>query len=48
MYIDTIARMKTRQKMDDAGEVIKKSLEKGLWIYVEQATKSITLLRKLA
>lgn len=48
MYIDTVARMKTRQKIDDAGDVFKKSLEKGLWIYLERATKSITLLQKLA
>lgn len=47
MYIDTVARMKTRQKIDDAGEVFKKSLEKGLWIFLERATKSITLLQKL-
>ncbi|CCW61511.1 unnamed protein product [Phytomonas sp. EM1] len=47
MYIDTVARMKTRQRMEEAGNVIKKSLEKGLWIYVEQATKSISLLQKL-
>lgn len=47
MYIDTVARMKTRQKISDAGEVFKKSLQKGLWIFLERATKSITLLRKL-
>lgn len=47
MYIDTVARMKTRQKISDAGEVFRKSLEKGLWIFVERATKSITLLQKL-
>lgn len=48
MYIDTVARMKTRQKMDDAGQLFKKSLEKGVWIYLERATKSISLLQKLA
>ncbi|KAG5473338.1 hypothetical protein CUR178_03258 [Leishmania enriettii] len=48
MYIDTVARMKTRQTVDNAGGVLKKSLEKGLWIYVEQATKSITLLRQMS
>lgn len=48
MYIDTVTRMKTRQTIDNAGEVLKKSLEKGLWIYVEQATKSITLLRQVS
>lgn len=48
MYIDTVARMKTRQTMENAGAVLKKSLEKGLWIYVEQATKSITLLRQIS
>lgn len=48
MYIETVSRMKTRQRMDDAGEQVKKGLQKGLWIYVEQATKSITLLCKLA
>eukprot|EP00796_Vickermania_ingenoplastis_P005426 gene5426-3911_t len=48
MYIDTVGRMKTRQKIDDAGELFQKSLEKGLWIYLERATKSITLLQKLA
>ncbi|KAG5498844.1 hypothetical protein JKF63_03133 [Porcisia hertigi] len=48
MYIETVARMKTRQTINAAGEVLKKSLEKGLWIYVEQATKSITLLRQIS
>ncbi|KPI84801.1 hypothetical protein ABL78_6151 [Leptomonas seymouri] len=48
MYIDTVARMKTRQTIDNAGGMLKKSLEKGLWIYVEQATKSITLLRQFS
>ncbi|KAK7195383.1 WD domain, G-beta repeat [Novymonas esmeraldas] len=48
MYIDTVARMKTRQTIDNAGGVLRKSLEKGLWIYVEQATKSITLLRQMS
>ncbi|CAJ1991139.1 WD domain G-beta repeat [Leishmania donovani] len=48
MYIDTVARMKTRQTIENAGGVLKKSLEKGLWIYVEQATKSITLLRQIS
>jgi WD40 repeat protein len=48
MYIDTVARMKTRQTIDNAGGMLKKSLEKGLWIYVEQATKSITLLRQVS
>ncbi|EPY19366.1 hypothetical protein STCU_09495 [Strigomonas culicis] len=48
MYIDTIGRMKTRQSIEEAGDVFRRSLEKGLWIYVEQATKSITLLQKLA
>eukprot|EP00796_Vickermania_ingenoplastis_P010977 gene10977-7622_t len=48
VYIDTVGRMKTRQKIDDAGAVFKKSLEKGAWIYLERATKSITLLHKLA
>ncbi|GET90954.1 hypothetical protein, conserved [Leishmania tarentolae] len=48
MYIDTVARMKTRQTIESAGGMLKKSLEKGLWIYVEQATKSITLLRQIS
>ncbi|KPA83486.1 hypothetical protein ABB37_03098 [Leptomonas pyrrhocoris] len=48
MYIDTVARMKTRQTIDNAGGMLKKSLEKGLWIYVEQATKSITFLRQVS
>lgn len=48
MYIDTVARMKTRQTIDTAAGVLRKSLEKGLWIYVEQATKSITLLRQIS
>ncbi|KEG15485.1 hypothetical protein DQ04_00061230 [Trypanosoma grayi] len=48
MYINTVARLKTRQSLGQAGEVFRKSLEKGLWIYIEQATKSISLLRKLA
>lgn len=47
MYIDTVARMKTRQTISDAGEVFKKSLEKGMWIFLERATKSITLLQTL-
>lgn len=48
MYIDTVTRMKTRQKIDEAGALFMKALKNGLWIYVERATKSITLLEKLA
>lgn len=48
MHINTLARLKTRQSLVQAGEVFRKSLQKGLWIYIEQATKSISLLRKLA
>lgn len=48
MYIDTVARLKTRQTADTAGDFMRRSLEKGLWIFIEQATKSITLLRELA
>ncbi|KAH9579981.1 Dynein heavy chain region D6 P-loop domain [Trypanosoma melophagium] len=48
MYINTVARLKTRQSLAQAGDVFRKSLKKGLWIYIEQATKSISLLRKLA
>ncbi|ORC90713.1 uncharacterized protein TM35_000071370 [Trypanosoma theileri] len=48
MYINAVARLKTRQSLAQAGDVFRKSLKKGLWIYIEQATKSISLLRKLA
>ncbi|RNF14519.1 uncharacterized protein Tco025E_05789 [Trypanosoma conorhini] len=48
MYINAVARLKTRQSLSQTAEIFSKSLQKGLWIYIEQATKSISLLRKLA
>ncbi|RNF06654.1 hypothetical protein TraAM80_03850 [Trypanosoma rangeli] len=48
MYINAVARLKTRQSLSQTAEIFSKSLQKGLWIYIEQATKSISLLHKLA
>ncbi|PWV15544.1 hypothetical protein C3747_28g351 [Trypanosoma cruzi] len=48
LYINAVARLKTRQSLAQTAEIFTKSLQKGLWIYIEQATKSISLLRKLA
>ncbi|RHW71966.1 hypothetical protein DPX39_060051700 [Trypanosoma brucei equiperdum] len=48
MYINAVARLKTRQPLTRAGEDFLKSLRKGLWIYIEQASKSMSLLYTLA
>lgn len=48
MFIDATQRMKIKQRIDDIGGIISKSLAKGAWVFVENATKSITLLEKIA
>lgn len=48
MHIDPVTRIKTRQRMDEYASTLKKSLERGVWLFVENATKSITLLEALA
>ena len=47
MFIDATQRMKTKQRIDDVGAILSKSLTKGAWVFVENATKSITLLEKI-
>ncbi|KAH8613657.1 putative Dynein heavy chain and region D6 of dynein motor [Trypanosoma vivax] len=47
MYINTVARLKSRQSLSQAELDFVKSLKKGLWIYIEQATKSMSLLQAL-
>ena len=48
MHIDAVARVKSRLPMEEFGGTLRKSLERGVWIYIENASKSITLLQKLA
>lgn len=48
MHIDPVARVKSRQRMEEYSATLKKSLERGVWLFVENATKSITLLEALA
>lgn len=48
MHIDPVARIKTRQRLEEYAVILRRSLEKGVWIFMENATKSITLLDKLA
>jgi WD40 repeat protein len=47
MFVDATQRMKTKQRIDDIGGILSKSLAKGAWVFVENATKSITLLEKI-
>nr|CCC91165.1 conserved hypothetical protein [Trypanosoma congolense IL3000] len=47
MYVNTVKRLKTRQPLIQAGGDFVKSLQKGIWIYIEQASKSMSLLRTL-
>lgn len=48
MHIDAVTRVKSRLPMEEFGGTLRKSLERGVWIYIENASKSITLLQKLA
>lgn len=47
MHIDPVARIKTRQRLEEFALTLRKSLEKGVWIFIESATKSISLLEHL-
>jgi len=47
MHVDPVARIKTRQRLDEFAQTLRKSLEKGVWIFIENATKSISLLEQL-
>jgi hypothetical protein len=48
MHVDPVARVKSRQRMEEYAATLKKSLERGVWLFIENATKSITLLETLA
>ena len=48
MHIDAVTRVKSRLPMQEFGGTMRKSLERGVWMYIENASKSITLLNKLA
>ena len=38
MHIDPVARIKTRQRLEEYAAILRRSLEKGVWIFMENAT----------
>eukprot|EP00758_Cryptobia_borreli_P003381 Tbor_TRINITY_DN3710_c0_g1::TRINITY_DN3710_c0_g1_i1::g.2465::m.2465 len=47
MHIDAVVRVKSRLPMKEFGSTLRKSLERGVWMFIENASKSITLLQEL-
>lgn len=48
MHVDALTRIKSKLRLEEYSLTLTKSLERGVWIYIEHATKSISLLEKLA